>query len=151
MGADSREIAALKYGIMDKPDKDVRPFRLNQIRLSPEDSVAMEYIIEKRLAGRIWREVSPEERPKFLSREFIARNSDGAPRAVVDLSHLSQHYEKVNTKYETLEGFSASLIPGYFLISMDLKSGYNHFRLHPDMRHYFTVSVTLASGRTRVF
>jgi Reverse transcriptase (RNA-dependent DNA polymerase) len=86
-----------------------------------------------------------------VSREFIARNSDGSARAVADLSHFSDHYDSIMTKAETLEGFSASLLPGDHLLSMDLRSGYHHFRFHPDMRKYFTVRVVMADGVERYF
>jgi hypothetical protein len=51
---------------MDRPDREVHPFRLPGIRLSQSDSVEMEVILEKRLRGRVWRELSPEEGWKEL-------------------------------------------------------------------------------------
>jgi hypothetical protein len=112
------------------------PFRLPGIRLSQSDSVEMEVIFGKRLRGRVWRELSPEEGRKesYVSREFIARNSDGSARSVADLSQFSDQHEAIATKSETLERFSASLMPDDRLLSMDLRSGYHHFRLHSDMR-----------------
>lgn len=153
LGADARELRAIRYGIQDMPDKIVLPFKLGFIKLSPEDGEEMDTIIAKRLRQRVWRELSAEEasKQKFVSREFITRDSDGKARAVADLSHLSNHYEPIVKKNTTLEGFSASLRPGDHLISMDLSSGYNHFRLHPDMRKYFTVSVQYANGTVRYF
>jgi hypothetical protein len=53
LGADARELAQLRYGIMDKPNRDVAPFRLPGIQISPSDSAEMETIIERRLRGRI--------------------------------------------------------------------------------------------------
>ena len=81
----------------------------------------------------------------------MARDSDNKARAVADLSHLSDHYRPMPTKNETLEGFSANLLPKDYLITMDLRSGYNHFRLHKDMRKFFVVSVLLADGSVRYF
>ena len=149
---DEREFAALKFGIMDTPDYEVSPFVLKKIRLDAEDSEFMLDVIQKRLAGRIWEEIDEEAigSEKFISREFVARDSDNKARSVADLSHLSDHYKPVPTK-KTLEGFSASLLPRDYLITMDLKSGYNHFRLHKDMRKYFVVSVLLADGTVRYF
>jgi hypothetical protein len=46
---------------------------------------------------------------------------------------------------------SASLLPGDHLLPMDLRSAYHHFRLHPDMRKYFTVRVVMADGVERYF
>jgi hypothetical protein len=67
-------------------------------------------VIEKRLVGRIWDEISAMEARAegFLSREFITHNADGKPRSVDDFGHLSDHYDRISTKNETLEGFSAS-------------------------------------------
>jgi hypothetical protein len=71
-------------------------------RLSASESVDMEAIIEKRLNGQIWREL-------YVSREFMVQNTDRTMRGVADLSHLSDHYDSIVTKAETLDGFSASL------------------------------------------
>jgi hypothetical protein len=37
------------------------------------------------------------------------------------------------------------------MLSMDLKSGYHHLRLHFDMRQYFSVTVMMADGTMRFF
>jgi hypothetical protein len=37
------------------------------------------------------------------------------------------------------------------MLSMDLRSGYNHFRLHPAGRDYFVVPVKLMDGTVRYF
>jgi hypothetical protein len=61
LGADVREIAQLSFGVNDQPDREKAPFRLSGIRLSASESVEIEAIIEKRLNGQIWRELSPEQ------------------------------------------------------------------------------------------
>jgi hypothetical protein len=93
LGADAREIAQLRYGVNDQPDQEVAPFRLPGIRPSASESVEMEAIIEKRLHGRIWRELSLEQgrREQYVSREFMVQNTDRTLRGVADLSHLSDH------------------------------------------------------------
>jgi Reverse transcriptase (RNA-dependent DNA polymerase) len=113
----------------------------------------MQVLIEKSLNERIWKDLSDEEAGKclYVSREFVAYNADSKPRSVADLSHLSDHYDPIVTKSETLEGFSASLLPDDHFLSMDLRSGFNHFRLHPDMRMLFTVRVKMQGGRHRYF
>jgi hypothetical protein len=60
LGADSRELAQLRYRIMDRTDREEGPFWLPAIRFSRSDSVEMEMIIRKRLRERIWREISSE-------------------------------------------------------------------------------------------
>jgi hypothetical protein len=153
LGADAREIAQLRYGVNDQPDREAAPFRLPGIRLSVSESVEMEAIIEKRLNGQIWRDLSLEQgrREQYVSREFMVQNTDVTMRGVADLSHLSDHYDSIATNAETLEGFSASLMPRDRILSIDLCSGYNHFRLHPDMQKYFTVRIVMADSTERYF
>jgi hypothetical protein len=67
------------------------------------------------------------------------------------LSHFSDHYDSMVTKAKTLEDFSARLLPNDHLLSMDLRSGYHHFRFHPDIRKYFTVRVVMADDVERFF
>lgn len=67
------------------------------------------------------------------------------------MSHISDHYGALSTKNETLERFSASLLPGDHLIVKELMAGYNHFRLYKDIRKYFVVSVQLVAGTVRFF
>jgi hypothetical protein len=95
LGAESRELAQLRYGNMVRPDREVHTFRLPAIRLRQSDSLEMEVITEKRLRGRVWRELSPQEGRKesYVSREFIARNSNGSDRSLAILSHFPDHFD----------------------------------------------------------
>jgi hypothetical protein len=113
----------------------------------------MEEVIAERLAGRIWENLKPEQARsvKYVSREFVARDADGAGQSVGDFSHLSDRYSAVLTKSEKLEGFSVSMRRHDTMLSMDLRFGYNHFRLQPTMRDYFFVSVKLMDGTMRYF
>jgi hypothetical protein len=113
----------------------------------------MEEVFTERIAGRIWEELTPEQArsAKYVSREFVARDTEGAGRSIEDFSHLSDHYSALLTKSETLEGFSVSIRMHDSMLSMDLRSGYNHFRLHPAMRDYFVVSEKLMDGTVRYF
>jgi hypothetical protein len=77
----------------------------------------MQGVIEKRLKERImdYGLYQGSERGRgwkmfICVREFIAYNSYSKSRSVADLSHLSDHYDPIVTKSETLEGFSASLL-----------------------------------------
>lgn len=148
-----KRVCCFKIWYMEYPDHPISPFSLKNSRLNEEDSSVMLDVIEKRLQGRIWEEVSAKDIQKenFISREFIAWDSDGKSRAVANLSHFSEHYRPLPSKNETLEGFSASLFPRDYLITMDRKSGYNHFWLHKDMQKYFVFLVFLAQGTVRYF
>jgi hypothetical protein len=134
-------------------DLEVAPFKLPCIPLDEEDSLVMQGVIEKNLNERIWKELSEEEAGKclYVSRELFAYNADSKPRSVAYLSHLPDHYDPIVTKSETLEGFSVSLLPDDHLLSMDLRSGFHHFRLHPDMRKFFTVRVKCRVADTGIF
>jgi hypothetical protein len=44
-----KELAALRYGVMGRPDRPTPPFRLSLIRLDEADSHVMLEVIEKRL------------------------------------------------------------------------------------------------------
>jgi hypothetical protein len=61
LGADAGEIAQLRYGVNDQPDREVAPVRLPGIGLFARESVEMEAVIEKRFNGQIWRELSLEQ------------------------------------------------------------------------------------------
>jgi hypothetical protein len=61
--ADAREIAQLRHGVNDQPDREVAPFRLPGIKLSASESAEMESIIEKRLTGRTWERAVSGARP----------------------------------------------------------------------------------------
>jgi hypothetical protein len=152
-GCDSRELACLRFGVMDRPDMHLMPSRLSTIRLNAEDSLLMEEVIAERLVGCTWEELTPAQArsAKYVSREFVSRDADGAGRSVGDFSHLSDHYSAVLTKSEMLEGFSVSMRRYDTILSMDLRSRYNHFRLHPAMRDYFVVLVKLMDGTVRYF
>jgi Reverse transcriptase (RNA-dependent DNA polymerase) len=110
----------------------------------------MEAIIENRLNGQIWRELSLEQgrREQYVSREFMVQNTDGTMRGVADLSHL---LDQLLRKRRPSRVFLRVLMSGDRMLSMDLRSGYNHFRLHPDMRKYFTVRIVMADGTERYF
>jgi hypothetical protein len=85
-------------------------------------------VVEKRLVGRIWDEIAREARAEeFVSREFITRDTDVKPRSVADFGPLCDHHDRISTKNETIENFSAILLSGDRTLTMDLKTGYNHF------------------------
>jgi hypothetical protein len=104
LGANPRELAALRYGVMDRPDRPVAPFRLPSIRLDDTDSQVMLEIIESRLEGRLWDEISATDTraEDFVSREFNIRDAAEKNRPVGDFGHLSDHYDRISTKNETL-------------------------------------------------
>jgi hypothetical protein len=108
LDADSRELAALRYGIMDRPNRSVAPFRVPLIHLDEADSHVYgggyrEETCRKNL-GRVLSD-GGQSGGVFVSRVYYA---DGKPRSVGDFGHLSDPYDRISTKNQTLEGFSAS-------------------------------------------
>lgn len=76
LAADGREVEALRYGIMDKPDLSVGPFRLEQLpkRMDARRTALVQETIRKRLETGVWRELSKREAAAapFVSQEFLA-------------------------------------------------------------------------------
>lgn len=54
LGVDARELAALKFGIVDPPDYPVSPFSLPKIRLNQEDSMVMQDLVKKETEENNW-------------------------------------------------------------------------------------------------
>lgn len=54
---DAREKAALKYGVIDPPNRNVEPFNLPKIGLNKEDSDGVLQVIRKRIDAHINEEI----------------------------------------------------------------------------------------------
>lgn len=116
--ADSRGLTALRYGVLDRPDRPIEPFRLQHIHLNLAYSAVMEEVILQRVEGRIWEktlldEVSRGEYP-CISWGFIARDGEEKPHQVADLSYLSDHYYKVAIRLPDLDGVEVGISPFSF-------------------------------------
>jgi hypothetical protein len=153
LGADSRELECLRYGVYDKPDKRSRSLQVAAYLLGRRGFGGDEGGDQETSRGEDLAGYAPAEAKKCrsMSREFIARDLDGKARSVEDLSHLSEHYDPVVTKSEGLEGFAASLLSEDTMLSMDLKCGYRHFRLHLNMRQCVSVTVMMVGGTKHFF
>ena len=65
-------------------------------------------------------------------------SKEGKKGRFVQAFHVqSRQWEKRGTRMETKESFASLLREGDRLLSFDVKAGYRHFFLHPDMRNYF--------------
>lgn len=60
LGCDSREMAAFRICVLDRPT-DIQPFHLRPLRLSPGESGVMKSVIKDRLDGRILEELSRDQ------------------------------------------------------------------------------------------
>lgn len=66
-------------------------------------------------------------------------NEDGTHkgRFVQNFHIQSKQWSPTPTRMDTKKGFASLLRKDDHLISFDIKSGYRHFSLHPDVRNYF--------------
>ena len=62
-------------------------------------------------------------------------------RLVFNFNRQIKLFGQVPVKMETLERFGANLIKDDVLMSLDIKKGYHHFRLHPKIRNWFIFHV----------
>ena len=72
----------------------------------------------------------------FYSRIFTVPKKSGTFRPVIDLSPLNKMIVIPTFKMESLKSIRASLRPGDYATSVDLKDAYFHFSIHPKMQKY---------------
>jgi hypothetical protein len=68
---------------------------------------------------------------------FFVPKRNGGLRLCVDLRPLNKYFPKVSVRYETLK--LLQYIPRAVTsgLSLDLKDGYHHLRIHSAIRKYF--------------
>lgn len=147
LGASEYLCRALRYGIREMPSV---PFTggtvLGEIPQSAEDiSFAREDLRVGCVTG-VYEELTREGARRILrtgkmcSSAFVVWQGDGAARKgrfVINFKQQSKHWPKGSVKMETLPGFALDLQERDVIMSWDIKSGYRHMYLHPDMRDYF--------------
>jgi hypothetical protein len=79
--------------------------------------------------------------PGFYSRLFLVPKKTGDWRPVIDLSALNQFIECPTFKMDTPELVRASLQPGMWTTSIDLKDAYFHIPIHPGYRKFLRFQV----------
>lgn len=147
LGASAFICRTIRYGVRDMP---LVPFvngeMLPPIPQTEEDKVFARAKIEEGCKEQTIREVTRDYAVSrvasglLVSSSFVAWQGEGKDRRgrfVINLHKQSKHWAKGSTKMETLPGFALEVEKGDHLISFDVKSGYHHFYLHPDMRDYF--------------
>lgn len=81
--------------------------------------------------------MSKVEKGKTFSSAFVVLQGyaeEKKGRIVVNLAKQSKHCPKGSINMETVPLFSLEVEKGEQLLSFDIKAGYRHFFLHPDMR-----------------
>jgi hypothetical protein len=109
-------------------------------------------VIEKRLVGKVG---TRSQRRGQRGRVYASRIYSPRRRREASLGGRLCSSEQPLRPHQYQErharGLSASLLPCDRIITMDLRAGYNYFRLHKDMRRYFVVSIALPRGSARYF
>jgi Reverse transcriptase (RNA-dependent DNA polymerase) len=147
LGASPFLCRAIKFGVYEKPSL---PFvvgeELGDIPQSVEDLAFGERDLGDGCGTGIYERVTKGQAMKYKNRGYMISSAfvvwqDGPEgrkgRFVVNFSKQRKHWDKGSVKMESLAGYSMSIQKGDHLISFDIKSGYRHFRLAPDMRKWF--------------
>jgi hypothetical protein len=145
IGADAYLVRQIRYGIYDPPSIPFTEGReLGRIPMTAVDQRFAREDLATGIREGVYEELSRDyamammREGAMISSAFVVRKSDtNEPRFVINLHHQSKHWETKSVKMETLAGYVGRLRQGDNLLSWDLKGGYRHFRLHPDMRKYF--------------
>ena len=72
----------------------------------------------------------------FYSRLFLVPKPHQRWRPVIDLSRLNTFLHVEKFKMETPESIRTSLVPGEWVLSIDLSDAYLHIPIHPNSRKY---------------
>ena len=107
------------------------------------DKIFAQSDLNNGLRENIYEELSYEyamrqvEDGKIISSSFIAWQGHGEEkkgRFIINLHKKSNHWAKGSMKMEKIPSFELELEKGDHMLSFDIKSGYRHMYLHPDMR-----------------
>lgn len=98
------------------------------IRMGVYEEVTRDYVTERVKNGLL------------CSSAFTVWQGEGEERKgrfVLNFHRQSKHWCKGSIKMETVPSFSLEMERGDMMLSFDVKAGYRHFFLHPDMRDFF--------------
>lgn len=147
LGASEFLCRAIRYGIRDMPTVPFTEGRvLGEIPQSEKDKLFAREDLRSGCQSGVYEEISPLEAReiarsgKMISSAFVVWQGEGEDRKgrfVVNLKQQSQHWPKGSVKMETIPSFALDLQKDDTLMSWDIKSGYRHMYLHPDMRDFF--------------
>jgi Reverse transcriptase (RNA-dependent DNA polymerase) len=141
-------VASIRYGIWDPPVNPFVPGKGAFLKGVPQteiDKDAGEAALREQLRMKAVEEITWEEaetavleKGVLVSSAFVVwQGNPSRPRLVLNFKQQSLHWQKGSVRMESLEAFAEDLKPQDRLLSMDVKSGYHHFRLHPRMRDWF--------------
>ena len=148
LGASEYLVRAIRYGIRDMP---AVPFTdglvLGEIPQSEEDRCFVPKDLLDRCQKGIYERVSSKEvegivqSGKMVSSAFVVWQGDEREKGAVyrQLPPAEQALGKGSVRMETTPLFAIDIQRGDTLMSWDIRSGYRHFSLHPDVRDYFVL------------
>ena len=118
-----------------KPNLIRFPLILSEYKAQQKDQ-ALATCIQSLLSKNAIERVENVKSLGFYSRLFLVPKPHQRWRPVIDLSRLNTfpHVEKF--KMETPESIRTSLIPGEWVLSIDLSDAYLHIPIHPNSRKY---------------
>ena len=141
LGALEYVVRSINNGIRDLP---IIPFteglELSEIPQSEEDKIFAREDLEMGCRNGIYEEMSHREAQekkvegKMVSSAFVVWQGEGEERKgrfVINFHKQSQHWSRGSVRMETLPSFAVELQQNDTLLSLDIKSGYRHFYLHP--------------------
>ena len=111
----------------------------------PSDSVKIQGPAKRPSSGHLYPISSVKEHNQkggkhkslgFYSRLFLVPKSHQRWRPVIDLSRLNTFLHIEKFKMETPESIRTSLIPGEWVVSIDLSDAYLHIPIHSNPRKY---------------
>jgi hypothetical protein len=79
--------------------------------------------------------------PGFYNFLFTREKPDGSLRPIIDMKPLNKYIAAPHFKQETMQSIRASLIPGEWTTSLDLKDAYMHILMPKQIRKYFRFTV----------
>ena len=120
---------------LSKPNFVRFPLIVSEYKALPKDQ-ALADCIQSLLSKNAIERVENVKSLEFYSRLFLIPKPHQRWRPVIDLSRLNTFLHVEKFKMETPESIRTSLIPGEWVLSIDLSDAYLHIPIHPHCRKY---------------
>ncbi len=115
------------------PVQKVVPY---EIKLCLREKVLIDKELESFLRKGIIEEVEHSDINEYYSTIFCRKKKDGSIRIILNLRNFNDCVEKLHFKMETLRSAVASIQPGDYFGSIDLKDAYFSVLIHEQDRKY---------------
>ena len=74
-------------------------------------------------------------KPFVVNPLTVSVNDSGKQRLVLDLRHVNKFVQKQKIKFEGVNEAMQYAIKGNFMVKFDLRSGYHHLNIHPNIKN----------------